>query len=282
MSLLDAFQLPFMARALVTLLVLAFAAGTVGVLVNLRRLEFLSDGLTHAAFPGLVLGFLVAGSPGLLPGALIVALAAALLLSLLQRRGVGDQSLIAIVLTSFFSVGVLLVSTRQGYSAQLSEMLFGRLLTIDDQQVAVTVAIVAVALLLVAITWRRQVFLAFDADGARASRLRTVWLDIALNTAVVLVVVAASAAVGTLLVLAVLIVPGAAARLATSGIGAAVAVATVFAVLSSAAGLALTWELSIGLDVQAAPGGVVALTMIAAYLLFLAGHGIAALVRRRR
>ena len=81
MSLLDAFQLPFMARALVTLLVLAFAAGTVGVLVNLRRLEFLSDGLTHAAFPGLVLGFLVAGSPGLLPGALIVALAAALLLS---------------------------------------------------------------------------------------------------------------------------------------------------------------------------------------------------------
>lgn len=282
MSLLDAFQLPFMARALVTLLVLAFAAGTVGVLVNLRRLEFLSDGLTHAAFPGLVLGFLVAGSPGLLPGALIVALAAALLLSLLQRRGVGDQSLIAIVLTAFFSVGVLLVSTRQGYSAQLSEMLFGRLLTIDDQQVAVTVAIVAVALLLVAITWRRQVFLAFDADGARASRLRTVWLDIALNTAVVLVVVAASAAVGTLLVLAVLIVPGAAARLATSGIGAAVAVATVFAVLSSAAGLALTWELSIGLDVQAAPGGVVALTMIAAYLLFLAGHGIAALVRRRR
>lgn len=282
MSLLDAFQLPFMARALVTLLVLAFAAGTVGVLVNLRRLEFLSDGLTHAAFPGLVLGFLVAGSPGLLPGALIVALAAALLLSLLQRRGVGDQSLIAIVLTAFFSVGVLLVSTRQGYSAQLSEMLFGRLLTIDDQQVAVTVAIVAVALLLVAITWRRQVFLAFDADGARASRLRTVWLDIALNTAVVLVVVAASAAVGTLLVLAVLIVPGAAARLATSGIGAAVAVATVFAVVSSAAGLALTWELSIGLDVQAAPGGVVALTMIAAYLLFLAGHGIAALVRRRR
>ena len=282
MSLLDAFQLPFMARALVTLLVLAFAAGTVGVLVNLRRLEFLSDGLTHAAFPGLVLGFLVAGSPGLLPGALIVALAAALLLSLLQRRGVGDQSLIAIVLTAFFSVGVLLVSTRQGYSAQLSEMLFGRLLTIDDQQVAVTVAIVAVALLLVAITWRRQVFLAFDADGARASRLRTVWLDIALNTAVVLVVVAASAAVGTLLVLAVLIVPGAAARLATSGIGAAVAVATVFAVLSSAAGLALTWELSIGLDVQAAPGGVVALTMIAAYLLFLAGHGIAALVRRGR
>ena len=282
MTFLDAFQLPFMTRALATLLVLSVAAGTVGVMVNLRKLEFLSDGLTHAVLPGLVIGFLVAGQPGVLPGALVVALLAALLLTLLERRGVGDQNLIAIMLTAFFSIGVILVSTRQGYSAQLSEMLFGRLLSIDAGQVVLTAVMVAVAVALVAVTWRRQVFRAFDIEGARAAGIRTLWLDVALNAAVVLVVVAASAAVGALLVLAVLVVPGAAARLVAPGISGAVIVATVFAIVTTSAGLALTWELSIGLDVQAAPGGVVALTMIGAYLVFLAGHLGALAARRRR
>ena len=282
MTLFDAFQLPFMARALVTLLVLALAAGTVGVLVNLRKLEFLTDGLTHAAFPGLVLGFLVAGEPGLLPGALAVAIVAAVLLTLLQRRGIGDQNLVAILLTAFFSVGVILVSTRDGYSAQLSEMLFGRLLSITDSQIAMTTALTAIAVLLVAMTWRRQVFLALDADGARAMGLRTGWLDVALNVAVVLVVVAASAAVGTLLVLAVLIVPGASARLVTPGVLSAVVVATVFAGVTATGGLMAAWELSIERDVQAAPGGVVALTMIAGYLLCLGAHGMLHLLRGRR
>ncbi|HIY66975.1 MAG TPA: metal ABC transporter permease [Candidatus Agrococcus pullicola] len=273
-ELLDAFQLPFMLRALVTLLVLAVAAGTVGVMINLRRLEFLTDGLTHAVFPGLVLGFLAAGEPGLLPGALVIALLSAVLLTLLQRRGVGDQNLIAILLTAFFSIGVILVSTQQGYSGQLSEMLFGRLLSITDSQITVTSVLVTLAVLAVAVTWRQQVFRAFDDDGARASGLRSAWLDVVLNTAVVLVVVAASAAVGTLLVLAVLIVPGAAARLVAPRIGSAVIVATAFAIVTSVMGLVFAWQLSMDLGVQAAPGGVVALTMIAVYLLLLALYGL--------
>ncbi|WP_293698113.1 metal ABC transporter permease [uncultured Agrococcus sp.] len=280
-DLLDAFQLPFMLRALVTLLVLAAAAGTVGVMINLRRLEFLTDGLTHAVFPGLVLGFLAAGEPGLLPGALVIALLSSVLLTLLQRRGIGDQSLIAILLTAFFSIGVILVSTQQGYSGQLSEMLFGRLLSITDSQITITSVLVALAVLAVTVTWRQQVFRAFDAGGARASGLRSALLDSVLNGAVVLVVVAASAAVGTLLVLAVLIVPGAAARLVVPRIGGAVLVATAFAAVTSVLGLMFAWQLSMDLDVQAAPGGVVALTMIAVYLLFLAVYALVPRFGRR-
>lgn len=271
-DLLVAFQMPFMQRALIMLLILAVAAGTVGLMVNLRRLEFLTDGLTHAVFPGLVLGFLVAGEPGLLPGALVVALLSAVLLTLMQRRGIGDQNLIAILLTAFFSIGVILVSTQRGYSGQLSEMLFGRLLSITDSQIVISTILVVASVIAVAITWRQQVFRAFDADGARASGLRSASLDVTLNAAVVLVVVAASAAVGTLLVLAVLIVPGAASRLLVPRIGAATIVATVFAAATAVLGLLLAWQLSIELNVQAAPGGVVALTMIAGYLLCLAVH----------
>ena len=111
-DLVQPFALPFMARALITLLVLAVAAGTVGVLVNLRKLEFMSDGLTHAVFPGLVIGFLAAGTPGLLPGALVAALVASVILSLLGHRS-GDQNVVAILLTSFFSLGIVIVSTME-------------------------------------------------------------------------------------------------------------------------------------------------------------------------
>ena len=61
-----AYALPFMGRALVVLLVLAVVAGLVGVLVNLRGLEFISDGLTHAVFPGLAIGLAVGISGWLL------------------------------------------------------------------------------------------------------------------------------------------------------------------------------------------------------------------------
>ncbi|WP_345485304.1 metal ABC transporter permease, partial [Planotetraspora phitsanulokensis] len=60
MSLFEPFQLPFMARALVELVILGVLAGTVGVLVLLRRLAFVSDTLTHTVFPGVVIGYLMA------------------------------------------------------------------------------------------------------------------------------------------------------------------------------------------------------------------------------
>ena len=76
-SILDALQLPFMARAFATIAVLAVAAGVVGLGISFREMEFVSDGMVHAVFPGLVIGAALGGSAGLLPGAVVAALAAA-------------------------------------------------------------------------------------------------------------------------------------------------------------------------------------------------------------
>src|SRR4051794_34440993 len=93
---LDAFALPFMAKAVITLTVLAVAAGVVGLFISLRDLEFMSDGLIHAVFPGLVIGTLIGGTSMLLPGALVAAIAAVVLLTVLERRGVGSDAAIAV------------------------------------------------------------------------------------------------------------------------------------------------------------------------------------------
>ncbi|QCR20469.1 metal ABC transporter permease [Agrococcus sp. SGAir0287] len=280
LDLVTPFQLPFMLRPLVLLLVLAVAAGTVGTIVNLRRLEFASDGLTHAVFPGLVIGFVVAGAGGILPGALVAAIVAALVLVAVARR-TGTETGVAIVLTACFSLGVVLVSLRSEWAGQMESFFFGSLLTVTDAQLAISVGLVALAVAGIVATWRWQVLRAFDEQAARIAGVPVRGTDVVANVAVALVVVAASAAVGTLLVLAVLIVPAAASRALTRRVVPGALVATGIAALASWLGMAIAFAASSG-GVQASPSSIVALTMLAAYLVALAVGAVreGALARR--
>ncbi|WP_127794966.1 metal ABC transporter permease [Agromyces sp. LHK192] len=270
-SLFGAFELPFMARALGVMLVLAVVAGVVGVLVNLRSLEFISDGLTHAVFPGLAIGLAVAGTQGLLPGAAVAALAGAVILTWLARAGVTSDASIAIVLTATFSVGVIVVSRSDDYAGQLEALLFGRVLTIPPAEVVPLVVVSLVALAAVVLTLKQQLFRAFDARGSRAAGDRAFVLDLVLNCAVALVVVAAASTVGTLLVLALLIVPGAVSRLVTDRLWMLFPVAAVFAALAAWLGLAVGYGASVGGGVDLPAGATIVAVFVLGYALVLLG-----------
>ncbi|MDH6409690.1 zinc/manganese transport system permease protein [Aurantimicrobium minutum] len=268
-SLFTAFTLPFMGRALVVLIVLSLAAGIIGVFINLRGLEFLSDGLTHAVFPGLAAGFVFGGQGGVLIGALIAAAAATIVLTLMSNNRVTSDATTAIVLTAMFSIGVIIVSASPGRAGGLEQLLFGHLLTVTDSEAITTAVVAGVALVLVLLTFRRQVFHAFDPEGSAAAGYRRVSTELVLNVAIALVIVAASNAVGNLLVLAVLIVPGALSRLVTAKLGGLFAVAVGAALLASWIGLGLGFNISVvgGVDVPA--GATVALSFVAFYAIAL-------------
>jgi manganese/iron transport system permease protein len=277
------FAVPFMGRPLILLVALAIAAGTVGVLVHLRRLEFSADGLTHAVFPGLAIGAMLGGAAGLMPGAIGAALVAAVVLALISRRGQPRDTAVAIVLTTFFSFGVVLVSASGGAGGSLSEFFFGRLLTITWGDLGVALALIGVAVLLIVATARPQLFAAFDPAGARRAGLHVLRLEVIGTVAVALVVVAASASVGTLLALAVVIVPTAAARALTRSLPAVAAIAILFGAVTGWLGLWLVVQLA-ALGADAAPGATVALTMVVGYLAALglgALRGRAAATRGR-
>lgn len=281
-ALFTAFTVPFMARALFVMLVLAIVAGIVGVLVNLRGLEFISDGLTHAVFPGLAIGLAVAGTAGLLPGAAIAALAAAVVLTLLDRAGVTSDAAIAIVLTAAFSVGVIVVSRSDDYAGELEALLFGRVLTIPPEEVVPLIGVCAVALLAVALTMKQQLFRAFDARGSLASGDSALRLDLLLNGAVALVVVAAASTVGTLLVLALLIVPGAAARLMTRRLWLLFPAAAVFGAVCAWLGLAVGFAASVGGGVDLPAGSTIVAVFVGAYAVVLVWRWVADQAGNRR
>jgi len=281
--LLDPFESPFMARALVEALLLGVVGAVVSVFVVLRRLSFVSDALTHTVFPGVVLGYLVAQTDGIVWGALAFAVLSAVLLTALSRNvRVTEDASMAILLTGFFAVGVILVSRRPSYTADLTAFLFGRILTVDRQQIVITSVIGVVVLGTLAVLGKELLLRAFDPAAAAALGYRVFVLDLVLNLIVALVVVAAVRAVGTVLVIALLIVPGAAARLVSDRLAVIFAVAAGIGALGGWLGLAASYEASVNHGLRLASGATVVLVLVALYAVAAAAGAVRASTGRVR
>ena len=277
--LVEPFQVAFMQRALLAVLVLGVLAGAVGVFVVLRRLAFVGDALTHTVFPGVVVAFLIDQSIFL--GALAAGLLSALLLTTLtSTRRVTPDAALAILLTSFFAVGVVLVSRVQSYTADLSVFLFGRILAVDWAELAQTL-VVAVIVLATLVALRKELLLrAFDPDGAAAMGYRTDVLDLVLNVLIALVVVAAVRAVGTVLVIALIIVPAATARLLVDRVAVMTAISCALGALGGWLGLAISYDVSVQRGVRLASGATVVVVLVVFFLVAVAvGPGRRALAR---
>jgi manganese/iron transport system permease protein len=274
--LLEPFRLPYMQRALLEVLLLGALAGVVGVFVVLRRLAFVSDALTHTIFPGVVIAHLLDRS--LLLGALAFGvLTAVLLTGIGANRRVGADADLAILLTSFFSVGVVLVSRTRTYTADLTVFLFGRVLAVDRADLLQTLALALVVLGTLWALRKELVLRAFDPEGAAAMGYRTAALDLVLNLLIALVVVAAVKAVGTVLVVALIIVPAAAARLLADRVATTTALACALGALGGWLGLAASYEVSVDHGIRLASGATIVVVLVALF-----GLAAAAAPLRRR
>ena len=273
----EPFEPAYMRRALIAMVLLAVLAGVVGVVVQLRRLAFMTDAMTHTVFPGVAIAFFMGDS--LFVGALIAAAASAVLLTLLARHPrIDEDALVAFVLATFFSVGVIVVSRNRTFTADLNQLLFGRVLTISTRDV-IEIAIVCVLSLGALYALRKELWLrSFDPVGAAALGYPTIAIDMAFNLLIALVVVAAVRAVGTALVVALLTTPAATARIVTSRITTMMVLSCVVGAVGGWLGLVISYDASIHHDVRLAAG---ATTVVVLTVMFAAVAVVFALGRRR-
>jgi manganese/iron transport system permease protein len=271
----EPFQAGYMQRALVAVVVLGVLSGVVGVVVQLRRLTFVTDAMTHAVFPGVAIAFFTGNS--LLLGALAAGALAAVLLTLATRSGrVDEDAFLALLLASFFSVGVIVVSRNHTYTADLTALLFGRVLTVTSTQIVQTVVLTVVVL---ATLWliRKEILLrAFDETAAVAMGYPVGRLDLVLNVLVALVVVAAVRAVGTALVVALVITPAAVARLTCRRLAPIVAVAVTVAVASGWLGLVISYDASVHHEVRLAGGATIVVVLTAVFAVVAGARAVQA------
>ena len=231
---------PYLLRPLLVLGVLALAVGPASTLVNLRRAEFSAETMVHGVFPGIVVGMALGGRDAIIPGGAVCAALIAAALTAASRKQRHSEATTAVLLTAFFSLGIV-ISLRIGdMSGQLESLMFGRLLDITPSRMGASALVLALAAALLALTWRGQVAVAFDRESARVSGIPVTWIDIAFNAALGAIVVAASTAVGVLLVVGYLVVPGAFGRLLASGPRSMVLLAGACALVGGWAGFGIS------------------------------------------
>jgi ABC-type Mn2+/Zn2+ transport system permease subunit len=247
-------------RAMAEAVLAGALCGLVGVHVVLRRLSFFTMALTHATFPGVVAASII-GLNIYLGGALAGIVVALGVAGLSRSRGQHAAAATGVVLSGGFALGVGLVATQDGFSRDLSSFLVGAILTVTAPNLATTAAVLVVVLVMVVGLGRQLVFGGFDPVGARAADHRVGLVDLALLLTIELVIVVVVPAVGTILALALIVAPAAAARLWCDRLAAVTALAMLFGVASGVAGLLLSGRYNV------AAGAAITLTATAILLM---------------
>ena len=270
-TLLLPFQLPFLRDAMVVALLVAVPCGLLSAFLVLKGWSLIGDAISHAVLPGVVVAY-VLGIP-LTIGAFVAGMGSALLTGWLDTRSrVKRDTLMGVVFSGMFALGLVLV-TRVESDVHLDHILFGNLLGVEPHEIWVAAVVCVVVTGVMWLRWRDFLLHAFDETQARAAGLRTAWLRNLLLAMISASVVAALGAVGIILVVALLVTPGATAFLLVRRFGAMLCLSTAIACIASIVGL----YLSIALD--SAPGATIVVSLTAMFLIAL---GFCSAVDRRK
>jgi manganese/zinc/iron transport system permease protein len=259
---------------------LGLACGVVGTFLLLRRRSLVADALSHAALPGVCLGFLVAtwlGAQGrslaiLLPGAAVFGVLGVVCVHLLAKLPrVKEDAAIGSVLSVFFALGIVLLGVIQnlavGGKAGLNQFIFGQAASMVSHDANLIAALALVVLLIAAVAFKELRLLCFDAGYARSLGWSANALDGLLLAMIVILTVIGLHAVGAILMVALLIIPPAAARFWTERLTAMIAIAGILGALAchmGAAASAVAANLPTGPAIVVACGGMFVFSMLLA------------------
>ncbi|WP_274626332.1 zinc ABC transporter permease AztB [Arvimicrobium flavum] len=272
-------EFEFMRRALIGSLLLSFSSCPVGVFLMLRRMSLAGDAMAHAILPGAAMGFLLFGLQ-IVPmtiGGLVAGVIAALGAGAVSRLTIQkeDASMAAFYLISL-ALGVLIVSLK-GSSVDLMNVLFGSVLALNDEALALIALIAGVTLASLAVFWRALVAECLDPLFLRSvSRLGPPVHFVFLGL-VVLNLVGGFQALGTLLSVGLMMLPAAAARFWTTRVGPMCLVAILVGAASSLSGLLLSYHAAL----PSGPAIILSAGVIYAVSILAGTRGIVATRARR-
>jgi manganese/iron transport system permease protein len=234
----------FMQRGLVAAVLVGIVCAVMGTFVVLKGLAFIGDAVSHAAFPGLVIAFIL-GLPLYLGGA-VASIGTALAIGFVSRRGrLRFDTTVGVLFAGTFALGILLFSTIKNYVADLLGYLLGNVLGIgigDLVQVAVLGAIVLAVVILIR---KELLFATFDPLGAAASGLPVAALEYLLLALLGVTIVVSIQAVGIVMVVAMLVTPAATAQLIVVRFERLMLLAAVLATIAAVSGLYLSFYLNL-------------------------------------
>jgi manganese/zinc/iron transport system permease protein len=261
-------------------LVLGIVSGTLSAFAVLRKQSLLGDAMSHAALPGIVIAFMLTGTrslPLLLFGAIIAGWLGTLFMNLItSQTRIKQDAAQGVVLAVFFGFGMMLLSwvLRQNNAqhAGLDSFLFGKAAATVASDVVVMALIGIAVLALVALFWKEFKLISFDPAYAITLGFPVGRLDVLLTTLIVVVVVVGLQMVGVVLMSAMIVAPGVAARQWTNRLSVMVPLSAFFGALAGLGGALIS-----SFESQLPTGPVIVLcisAIVVVSLLFAPERGI--------
>jgi manganese/iron transport system permease protein len=250
---------PFMQRALVVSLLVAAVCAVLSCYLVLKGWSLMGDAISHAVLPGIVIAY-VLGLP-LAVGAFAAGLSCALFTGYLKENSrIKEDTVMGIVFSGMFGFGLVLF-TKIESDQHLNHILFGNVLGVSLRDIAETALIAGGTLLIVLLKRKDLLLYCFDPNQARAIGLPVRVLHYGLLILLSLTIVSALKAVGIILVIAMLIAPGATAYLLTDRFDRMLMIAVVVAMASSALGTIVSFH------IDGATGACIVLVQATAFAL---------------
>jgi manganese/zinc/iron transport system permease protein len=259
---------------------LGLISGVLGSFAVLRKQSLLGDGVSHCALPGVVMAFVLLGSKNtetLLLGALISGLLATLLIvGVVRHTRVKFDSALALVMSVFFGLGLVLLTYVQkipnSNQAGLKRFIFGQASTLLQRDIVLMIICGLILLALVLLFWKEFKLFTFDADFAQSLGFSPKKLNLLLSFMIVLAIIIGLQTVGVILMSAMLITPAVAARQWTNKLWVMVALSALFGAASGIAGTAAS---SLVPKLPTGPAIVVCVSAIVIIsVLFAPGRGV--------
>ena len=275
-ALIEPFAYGYMVNAMAVSALVGGVCAFLSAFLMLKGWSLIGDALSHSIVPG-VAGAYMLGLPFSLGAFLSGGLAAGAMLFLNRRTNLKEDAIIGLIFTSFFGLGLFMVSLSPT-SVDVQTIALGNILAVTASDTIQLVVIATVSLAILTMKWKDLMLAFFDENHARAVGLDPARLKLLFFTLLAACTVAALQTVGAFLVIALVVTPGATAYLLTDRFPRLIAISVVIGALSSFVGAYLSYFL------DGATGGVIVVLQTILFLLaflFAPRHGLFAARRRR-
>lgn len=244
MEILELLEYQFFQNALLGSLLASIACGIIGSYIVVRRLVFISGGITHASLGGLGVGFYFGLNPIL--GALIFSVLSAFGIQWMSsKQNVREDSAIGAFWSLGMAIGIIFIFLKSGFAPNLSEYLFGNILTITSSDI-LYLALLSIVLIFIFATWGKEIlYISFDADFARTRNLPVKLIEYSMMFFIAVTIVLSIQLVGIVLLMSLFTLPQMTANLFTHKFRKMIILSIIFGFIGCISGLFLSYYLSV-------------------------------------
>lgn len=256
----EIFSYSFMQRAFVAGIAMAIFCGMISVFIILRRVSFLGSGISHAAFGGVAIGFFLGINPTL--SALAYSIIIAFAIDIVSEKGkTNEDAAIGIFFSTSMALGIILISLSKGYTTDLFGYLFGSILAITKEEVYIAIGVAIILIIIFSLILKDLLYITFNEELSIINGIPVRFIKSFFLVSIAVAIVIGIKIVGVILVSALLVIPGAIARLLTRRFYDMIIISMLSAAISTVSGLFVSYIYDL------APGGTIVIILSLIYFI---------------